>query len=166
MTMIRKHCLAYIRFLVFLMILVTTYSIKAQVNNYTFETVEKLVSKDPKPVVIFIHTDWCKYCHKMQQYTFKNDQIIEQLNHNFYFVSLNAESKEPIQFRKHTFTFIPNGNGSGVHQLALELGKIKDQITYPTLTILNQKYEIIFQHNSYLSPKELTYTLNLLSNLN
>ena len=162
----RKNNKKHLSLLVFCMILVSNAPIKAQLKFHTFETLEQLVSIDPKPMVIFIHTDWCKYCHKMEQFTFKNEEVLKLLNNNFYFVSLDAESKNPIRFRNHTFTYIPNGNRSGVHQLALELGKIKGQISYPTLTVLNEKYEIIFQHNSYLPPKKIIKTLHLLTNQN
>ena len=45
----------------------TTYSQlkKNTLKTFTFEEVEKLHQQKPKPIVVFIHTDWCKFCFGM-----------------------------------------------------------------------------------------------------
>lgn len=65
---------------------------------YTFEEVEKLHLQNPKPQLVFIYTDWCKICFGMKNTTFKNEQIIEILNTNFYVIFLNAETKKIVLF--------------------------------------------------------------------
>ena len=126
----------------------------AQLNTFTFEEAEKLSIKNPKPFVIFIHTDWCKICKMMQNTTFKNQEI-KELNQNFYFISFNAETKKDITFNNNKFKFKPKGNNSSVHELAEELS---NQI-YPTLTILNSDYSILTQIESFLNAKELLQIL-------
>jgi len=121
-------------------LLLLSNSLFAQIKEYSFESVEQAVDKDPKHIVIFIHTDWCGYCKSMENTTFKNPKIINKLNTDFYFITFNAEKQETITFRDREFKFIPNGKKLGVHQLALELGMINNTISYPILTVLNDKY--------------------------
>lgn len=87
--------------------------------------------------------------------TFQHEQIIKTLNEQFYFIDFNGEEKRSITFQKHTFRFKPSGNNTGVHELAEALGTKDGTLSYPTLCILNQHNEIIFQHNAFLNAKTL-----------
>ncbi len=127
----------------------------AQLKTYTFQEAEQLVIENPKPIVVFTHTSWCNYCKMMENSTFKNSELISQLNENFYFVSLNAETKEPITFNNHTFQFKPTGTNTGIHELATALATIDKQVVYPTLTVLDTNNTILFQQHSYITAKAL-----------
>jgi len=131
----------------------------AQLKTYSFEEAEKLSKENPKPFVIFVHTSWCKYCKMMENSTFKNPEIIQLLNTDFYFISLDAESKRDIYFNNHTFQFKPKGENTGIHELATELATIDSQVVYPTVTVLNPDFSIVFQKHSFLNTKELLVVL-------
>ena len=131
----------------------------AQLKTYSFEEAEKLAKEKPKPFVVFIHTSWCNYCKMMENSTFKNETVITKLNNDFYFISLDAEKKEDIVFNNHRFSFIPKGQNTGIHELASALATINSQVVYPTLTILQSDYSIVFQKHSFLSSKELLAVL-------
>lgn len=143
-------------------LLITVMSCCAQIQHSKFSNIEEVIINNPKNIVVFIHTEWCGYCKSMENSTFKNSSIINQLNTNFYFISLNAESKKTIKFRNRDFKFIPNGKKTGVNQLAIELAMKGNILSYPTLTVLNEKYEIIFQHASFLNAKQLNKILKKL----
>ena len=127
----------------------------AQLNKVQFEQIDSLQIVEKRNVIVFIHTDWCKYCKVMRDRTFKNEDAIKLINNKFYFIDFNAEEKRQITFNNTVFSFNPNGNNSGTHRLAIELGTTNNQITYPILCILNEKNEIIFQYNSFLNAKDL-----------
>jgi len=127
----------------------------AQLNTHTFEHAEKLSIENPKPFVIFIHTNWCKICKMMENTTFKNKEIVQYLNQNFYFISFNAEDKKDIKFNKNKFKFKPKGTNSGIHELA----ELLSNQTYPTVTILNPDYSILTQIESFTSAKTLLQIL-------
>jgi len=131
----------------------------AQLKTYTFEEAEKLSEEKPKPFLVFIHTSWCNYCKMMENSTFKKPEIIQLLNSNFYFISLDAENEDDIQFHNHTFKFKPKGQNAGIHELATALATINSQVAYPTVTILQTDYSIVFQKHSFLNPKELLAVL-------
>lgn len=130
----------------------------SQLKQTTFENVEN--QKNNKPTVVFIYADWCKYCHAMEAITFKNEEVIKILNHNFNFIKFNAEHKEEVNYLGNTFLFKPNGKKSGTHDLAMSLGKINGKLELPTTVVLNMKNEIIFQYASMLKPNELITILN------
>lgn len=125
----------------------------SQPRSYSFEAVDTLEKAHPRPLVVFIHTDWCKYCEAMKQSTLKNDRIVSQLDDRFYFVMLNAEERSDIRFGGRTFRFKPAGAGTGIHDLAAALAG--DKTGYPLLCILNNMHEMIFQYNGFLTPAEL-----------
>ncbi|MEP6803429.1 MAG: thioredoxin family protein [Flavobacterium sp.] len=133
-----------------------------QLKSKSFEEVDSLQYFQKKKIIVFIHTDWCQFCQRMKITTFKNKEIMEKLNSNFYFIDFNAELKRDILFNNQTFKYKPSGNNVGVHELALELGTINNQIVYPVLCVLNDKNEIILQYNNYLSPKDFKLLLEKL----
>lgn len=131
----------------------------AQLKIHTFEEAEKLCKENPKPFVVFIQTSWCQYCKMMENSTFKNSEVTNLLNTDFYFISLDAESKTAIHFNNHVFQFKPNGQNTGIHELATALATINSQVVYPTVTILESDYSIVFQKHSFLNAKELLVVL-------
>jgi thioredoxin-related protein len=149
----KKHILLFVIF--FGCFATTAQTEKTKLNIFTFSEVEKLHQQKPKPIVVFIYTDWCKICHGMKRNAFKNNEIIDLLNNQFYFVKLNAEQKEGITFLGKTFVYKPSGNKTGINELAIELASIDEKISYPTTIILNSKLEIDFQIDNYINSKKM-----------
>jgi thioredoxin-related protein len=131
----------------------------AQLHSVSFEEIDSLQRIEKRKTIVFIQTDWCSFCHTMKNTTFKNEEIIKELNNTFYFVDFNAEEKRTVVFNKTTFQFKPTGNTSGTHELAIALGTINKQLNFPVLCVLNSENDIIFQHSGYLKPKELKLIL-------
>ena len=134
----------------------------SQLKSKSFEEVDSLQQIQKRKTIVFIHTNWCQFCQRMKSTTFKNQEIIQKLNSDFYFVDFNAEEKRDISFNNEVFKYKPLGNNVGVHELALELGTMNNQIVYPILCVLNEKNEIILQYNNYLSPKDFKVILEKL----
>lgn len=131
----------------------------SQLKTYSFTQLDSLQKNEVKNIVVFIHTDWCRYCQSMKFTTFKEKNVIQILNEKFWFADLNAEEKQDIHFNGYIFKYKPTGNNTGIHELAEQLGTVNKKISYPTLCILNANYEIIFQYDQFLSSFDL---LNLL----
>lgn len=148
-------------FIIFLFFGITSTGF-GQLKSRTFEEVDSLLQIQKQKIIVFIHTDWCQFCQRMKTTTFKNQEIIEKLNTDFYFIDFNAEEKRDITFNNQVFKYKPTGNNVGVHELALQLGTINNQIVYPVLYVLNEKNEIILQYNNYLSPKDFKLLLEKL----
>jgi thioredoxin-related protein len=133
---------------------------KEILNIFTFEEVEKLHKQKPKPILVFLYTDWCKICFGMKKTTFKNSKVIQLLNDAFYLIYLNGEEKNDILFLGKTFTYKPTGTTTGIHELANELGVIKKKIAYPTTIILNTGFEIDAQLIGFYNSKKMIRILS------
>jgi thioredoxin-related protein len=86
-----------------------------QLKAVPFEEIAALNKAAPKPMLVFIHTDWCNYCQGMKNTTFKNSDVIQLLSKNFYFMDLNAEEKRNIHFHQKVFRYKPTGNNTGIN---------------------------------------------------
>ncbi|MEL7530168.1 MAG: thioredoxin family protein [Bacteroidota bacterium] len=133
-----------------------------QLQHYPFEAVDSLWQVEKRPLVVFLHTDWCRYCEAMRQKTLQNEDIIDLLNEEFYYLPFDAESEEEIRFRGHPFSFEPTGRGTGIHSLAKALGTIDGEIAYPTLVVLNEDYEIVFQYAGFMNARAMRRILQQL----
>jgi thioredoxin-related protein len=124
----------------------------SQLKKYQFEQIDNLQASEKRSVAIYLHTDWCKYCHAMKNTTLKDKNVIKLLNEKFYFIDFNAEEKRTIIFNNKSYSYKPSGNNTGLHELATQLDK---EITFPSLIFLNDTKEIVFKHNQYISSKDL-----------
>lgn len=141
--------------------LLNSGTVISQMKQVSFSQIDSLQKVNRRNVVIFIHTDWCKYCQSMKNTTFKNDQIIQRLNEHFYFTTLNAEDNQTIYFNGQQFHYKPTGVNTGINELAEALGSIDGILNYPAMVILNPAYEIIFQSHQFLSAANLLTILNI-----
>jgi len=126
-----------------------------KLKTFTFSEVEKMQQKKPKPVIVFITTDWCKICHGMKVTTLENRDIIQLLNEKFYFIKLNGEEKKNITFLEKIFIYKPTGTNTGLHELANQLGSVKNMLSYPTTTILNSNFAIDAQLTGFYSSNRM-----------
>jgi len=143
--------------LLFFFILSTCFLYGQKTNNlinYSFEEAFKLQKKEKKPIVVFFHTSWCKYCFAMKKNTFTDKKVIELLNENFYFISFDAESTDLVKIKDKIFI-----NKSRTHQLAEILASKDNTISYPTTVILSANNRIDEQIDSFLSAEEISKIL-------
>lgn len=118
---------------------------------YTFEEIEKLQQQNPKPLLVFVYTDWCQICFGMKKTTFQNKEIQTLLNTNFYVIFFNAETEKEITF----FGKLYKKTTHKIHELALSLASKNKQIAYPTTIILNKEIKIELQIQGYVNSKKM-----------
>ena len=152
----------YCSFLLLVSILIfsTTSHAQSRLRQVRFEELDSLQAVVRKPVLVFIHTDWCMYCGAMRNVTLKKNSVIRLLNEQFYFVNFDAEQKSDIMFKGSRYAYKPTGMNTGVHELAIELGRGKDGLGFPTVSILSETGDIVLQYAGYITAKELVQLLN------
>lgn len=79
--------------------------------------------------MIFIYTDWCKYCKMQENTTFQDSMLVEKFNQTYYCLKLNAEHKNEITFLNKTYSY---NNLEGHHELAIFLGRKEGKLIFPT----------------------------------
>lgn len=118
----------------------------------SFEEAEDSALVHPKPVMVFIHTDWCKYCLLQEQNVFADSAIIEQLNKKYYCVKLNAEHSLRIKLLGKTY--LPK-TGS-YHELATFLGAKNGRLAFPTTVFLSNKFVVQLKYQGMLDKTSLS----------
>lgn len=137
---------------------------QAQTNLWTsFEDLTDSLRKERRPVLVFIHTDWCTYCKMMDLRTFSDASVASKLQGKFYCVRLNAEETQPLTFLQRTYKFKPTGVKTGVHELAQVLGTEKGKLSYPTTVFFDQNLQLQARVVGVLEAKRLEKTLELLT---
>ncbi len=131
-----------------------------QLQLYDFTERRVLQLEKPNNTVVFIYTDWCRYCENMKQTTFKQKEIINVLNQNFYTIFLNAEEKKNIFFSGKSYRFLPSGFQTGVHELVLSLGTADNPLFYPAIVIINGDDQVIFRQSGFLTAVEFRAILS------
>ncbi|MGB4398081.1 MAG: thioredoxin family protein [Daejeonella sp.] len=142
-----------------LFVILSAWNVSGQNRAVRFEEIKALQSLESKPLVVLIMTDWCKYCHAMQNTMLKSPKVSQLLRNKFYTVFLNAEEKKSIFFAGREFKY-----KQGANELAQELATINGRVSYPTLCILNAKNEIIYQYDGFLSAQAMEEILKKLEN--
>ena len=123
-----------------------------EVKWLTFEEAIKLHEQNPKKILIDLYTDWCGWCKVMDRNTYSKAEISSYINENFYPVKFNAEQKESVEFRGHTFEYVAQGR-RGVHELAAAL--TRNQLSYPTTVFMDEELRIIQPIAGYLKPEQM-----------
>ena len=134
------------KFSVIILFLLSSWSAMSiaqdKIQWMSIEEAEELAqtSENPKKIFIDVYTDWCGWCKKMDQLTFNNPAVSNYMNATFYMVKFNAESKDDVNVKGMTFSFVPSGR-RGYHELAVALTQGK--LSYPTVVFLNPELNMI-----------------------
>lgn len=97
----------------------------------SLEKAEEQFSRQKKPILIDLYTNWCGWCRVMDKKTYANKNVAAYLNDKFYPVKVNAESRKELKFMGRTFHFNDRYN---TNELALFL--TNNQLSYPTTIII------------------------------
>ena len=123
----------------------------SQAKSYTFKQLDSLQTIERRKVIVFIHTDWCRYCQAMKKTTFKAKEVVKMLDEHYWFIQLNAEEKRTIQFNGQVYNFKPTGNNIGIHGLAEQLGSKDGKVSFPTVCIISPDYNVLIRYDQFIS---------------
>ena len=122
----------------------------------SWQEAAELSKTHPKKIFVDVYTDWCGWCKKMDSSTFKDPKVVEYMNTYFYAVKFDAEMKDEIEFRDHTFKWVKAGR-NGVHTLAYSL--LEGKMSYPSFVMLNENYDRIAIMPGYKQSEQLLQEL-------
>ena len=84
-----------------LLILSFNLSLFLQAQNIEWLSFEQAIAqfnKEPKDMFIDVYTNWCGWCKRMDQTTFKEPEVVKLLSGNYYCVKVNAEMRNDLIF--------------------------------------------------------------------
>lgn len=123
-----------------------------------FEHLDDSLRKARKPLMIFIETDWCKYCQMQKRTTFADSDIVDAINSGFYALRLDAEHQSDIVFLNRTYSYSPLGDGVGFHTLAEQLSG--SETVYPSTVFFNASLVPQGVLNGYVDAASMLAALN------
>jgi len=143
----------FISFLLFFT--VSTNVLSQDINWVSLQEAETLQQDDPKKLMVFFETSWCGYCKKMKSTVFKDADVINYLNENYYPVKFDAESKTPLSFDGIEYSFDADNGRRGAHELAIDM--LQGYMAYPSVVFLDEDF-VSIRKLMGLQPVELFST--------
>ncbi|MEM1137887.1 MAG: thioredoxin family protein, partial [Bacteroidota bacterium] len=72
-------------FLLFILILFafSSKTFSQDIEWVSFGDLSTKLRKEKRPILIFIYTDWCKFCKMQEKNTFKNPEIVSMLSQQY-----------------------------------------------------------------------------------
>lgn len=134
-----------------------------RLNTVDFEDLSALQASKEKPVLVFLTADWCRYCKNVEQTSFREPEIVKQLNEEFYVVIFDIESRKPIQFKGQEYRYKSTGLNTGVHELAEKIGSIEGVLNTPTFVVMDSAMKIVFQYGGYMDSQQIKSLLMISS---
>lgn len=131
-----------------------------EINWISWEEAVKANEKTPKKIFIDVYTDWCGWCKKMDQTTFKDTKVVVALNRDFYAVKFDAEQKEVIKFKDKDYVFESKGR-RGAHQLAKAL--LDGRMGYPSMVYLDENLNRIMPSPGFKTANDLLREIGYIS---
>ncbi len=148
--------------IIYISIFFISISVNAQkVNWLSFEKAIEMNTKNPKPLLIDVYTDWCGWCKKLDKNTYTNPVIASYINKHFYAIKLNGEGKKDITFKGHTFKYQQHGR-SKFHELAATL--MNGKLSYPTTIFMSKDQKVIQNIPGFLTKERMEKILAFFSN--
>lgn len=104
---------------------------------YTLEEAQKLAAHDEQRLQVFFYVDWCHYCRRMEEETYADEGVREDLYSWFYPVSINAESLDSVRFNDTRYT---------EEELAEKFGVT----SFPTIVFIESDGEEFVRENGFI----------------
>ena len=133
-----------------------------EINWVSVEEALELQKKTPKKIIMDMYTTWCGPCKMLDRNTFKNPDVIEYINANYYAVKFNAEGDETVIFKDKTFSN-PNYDPAKAKRrnAAHEFSRFLRISAFPTIVFLDDQANYIAGIKGYQGPQQIELYLKL-----
>lgn len=155
----------FIQIIVFALVVCFSSTNAQEINWVSLEEAIKLQKKIPKKIMMDVYTVWCGPCKMLDKHTFRNTDVAEYVNENYYAVKFNGEGNDVIDYKNKSYSN-PSYNASKAntrnspHQLARYL-----QINaYPTIVFFDENADVIAPIAGYQTPTKLELYLKMFKN--
>lgn len=151
------------KLLIYTGLLLFVSMLKAQeINWVTIEEAMELQQKEPRKIIMDVYTNWCGPCKMLDKNTFRNKDVVNYINKNYYAVKFNGEGNATVTYKDNTFTnpqYDPAKakRRNSAHQFA----RYMRVNAYPTLVFFDENGDFITPIKGYQTPQQLELYLKL-----
>lgn len=148
--------------LVVAVFLFTSNLIAQEINWLSIEEAVALQEKEPRAIIMDVYTTWCGPCKMLDKNTFKNPDVINYINSNYYAVKFNAEGNETVSFKDKTFSN-PNYDPAKAKRRNSphEFSQFLRISAFPTIVFLDGQANYIAGIKGYKGPQQIELYLKL-----
>ena len=140
------------KFLYFIFLL-SSLNLDAQISLEKFNSI---FNENPKPILLYFSTNWCSYCMIQKKQLKKEDELLQILNNDIYFIEIDAEANQSIIFLGREYKSSSNGK---MHSFLEEFIDKKDQISYPYWVLISKEFKIEMKYTGLIKNKPLKLLL-------
>lgn len=127
----------------------------------SFSQLNDSLKLKPKKVFVNFYADWCIYCKEMEKGTFTNQEVIKDLNKNYYAVKMNVESRDTVVFGQQTFVNKRRNKVNPIHQIALLMASRKNKpFSLPAFIVLDEKFTATARYFQFLDADAMVKVLS------
>lgn len=105
-----------------------------------WEKANEYQEKEAKKMMVYVYTDWCSWCKKLENTTLREANLAKYINSHFYTVFFDAEQEGDLEYQGKTYHFSKTGK-RGHHELAAAL--LSNRMSYPTIVFLDEEGRVI-----------------------
>ena len=129
-------------------------------------SIEDAVNKglsEPRKLFIYIYSDNCGWCKRMNEVSFSDTIIISYINANYYPVKLNSSLSQDVILGSRTYKFIPadpSKNSPSYHELVVTL--LNGRMAFPAISFISEKMEYMGVEFGFKNPPLLEAWLHFI----
>ncbi len=130
------------------------------VNWLTIEEAVKKSQEQPKKLFVDVYTDWCGWCKRMDNNTFKDPEVVEYLNNHFYAVKLDGEEPDTISIDGKDYINPNPGGRRSYHQLPQLF--LQGRMAFPSFVFFTHELQTVMVARGYQQPEQLLLMLRFI----
>ncbi|QYJ69415.1 thioredoxin family protein [Flavobacterium litorale] len=127
---------------ILLMLFVALGTLATQAQEIKWMSLDEALAaqeKEAKPIFMDVYTDWCGPCKILDRGTFRDKNIVDYINANYYAVKFDAEGASEVAYKGNKYSnpnYIINKKGrNSVHDFTRFM-KVR---AYPTIVFFDDK---------------------------
>lgn len=147
--------------IIFLAILFLPLLLSGQTINWlTIEEAVNETRKEPRMIFVDVYTDWCGWCKRMDNNTFKDPEVVKYLNEHFYAVKLDGEEPDTIRIDGQAYINPNPGGRRSYHQLPQLF--LQGRMAFPSFVFFTHELQTVMVARGYQRPEQLLLMLRFI----